>query len=171
MTKIDIAELPQVYSLDKSIKSRARWVSNRYPELRYSDLIQEAYKLIIQIGRKGGITDVPYLLQAVYNHYSNLIRKTYARQNIWHDPMEYAEHVADSSVTAEFQEIENNFDRQKFLATIEDKKLLQTINSLLDGLSIQEVAAKYNISTRHVYRQLTKIKLLRESWERKNGLY
>ena len=153
--------------LDKQIKARANLVAKHYPELRAKDLIQEAYKLILEIVKKRGLMSVPYLSKAVYHHFSNLIDKTHAKRKLYHIPID--NHISDSLIdeqaSAKFQHLENDFDRQKFIDTISNKQQLAIINGLLAGDNVSEIAKNINVPIRTVYRQINRLKEYREKWE------
>lgn len=153
--------------LSDKIKVKARWTSRHYPELKFDDLVQEGCALVLELKNKlGDKATIPYLLQAISYHYSHLIRKSNAKRKIKFSAMSNAEYIPDPTAQNEFNNVEDNIDREKFMESIEGNKLLGTLHDLMDGYDIKEVAERQRTSVRSIYRQVKILKTMREKWEK-----
>lgn len=150
--------------LEHSILSKARWVSRRYSSLNFEDLVQEAVTLAVQLRRKHGskATDA-YINRAVQFHFGKLIRN--ARRDdkfITYNLDQLADSVVDPHDAYSY--IDNERDKEKFIRTVKNKNLRNTLNGLLNGLSVAEIAERQNSSVRSIYRQIEALRHLWEEW-------
>ena len=150
------------------IRYKVRWVNKKYPELHMKDLMQEARELIIKLenDNNGVAPPEPYILSAVSNHFSNLMRQVKVRRK---SPMVDIERLADqedTSASEAFEELENKIDRNSFMKFLnKNPDLSDILKSLMDGDNVEELATKFNTTPRTIYRKLSRIKQMREKWE------
>jgi DNA-binding CsgD family transcriptional regulator len=64
--------------VEEEIKSRAKVLKSKFPELSYEDLVQDGYTLVLGILSKGGenAESPSYIFKAINNHYSRKMRRT-----------------------------------------------------------------------------------------------
>jgi hypothetical protein len=152
--------------LSEQIKRKARWVARHYPELSFKDLQQDGAELAHRLGQKfDGKAPLPYLLKAINNCFSKQIRDSRAKRGIRFVGLSKIAEKADESGDREFQNIEDRIDRERFLKTLKNNKLIQMIRDLELGYKPIEIAVRQRTSVRNIYRQLSTVKKLREEWE------
>jgi hypothetical protein len=150
------------------ITGMARWISLHYSEFSYKDLVQDGCRLVLELKqKKGEDISLQYLEKAINNYFSKMVRDSHAKHKVKFVDLSTIERMPDKRVTGEFDELENNLDREKFLKTIKDDNLISLIRDLEMGYKPTEIAARNRTSIRTIYRQLKLIKDLREVWENK----
>lgn len=154
------------YFVDK-ILQKARWVHRRYPELNIEDLVQEGSEIVTKIHKAtGNNINRFYIVKALSNHFSNIIRNTNSRKGIHFVSLDALGEIHDCTIPNETMDIENNIDRERFAKTLRNKNLVQTLHGLMEGNNIEEIARARNCSTKTIHRQIKLLQRLREKWEK-----
>ena len=153
--------------LQKQINIKARWVNKHYQSLSIPDLMQEAFALIATLKQKYGLgVPVPYLLAAIGYHFNNLMRLNKTERTLTFYDIDKFDNKENIKALQEFEAVENNIDRERFMKYIKNIDLLEVMNNLLIGASPEEIAIKKKCSVRQIYRNIQSLKRLREEWEK-----
>ncbi len=154
--------------INKAITSRSHWIHGLLHFMDEEDLIQEGKLLVIEVLGKHPDAERDYVLKAINNKYSTLLRDNLARSRCRERSLSYEEweRIEDGFEDTDNIEDKLNWNIDKQLI---GQKLLELSNPTTtlvydmivnDGMGPKEICKELGIHRRSVYKKIKRIRRL-----------
>ena len=157
-------------AISGAIKSRAKWISKKYPGLDYDDIIQDGFELVIKLINKnkseGKQISDEYILKAINNHFHKMVRNEVYRRKKETSMPAFVDYGIPLNFEIEaWQDAEADFDRKysrnklkDIIRAGADPNQCLVYELILDGYSSKEISKLVGKSRKTIDRIIKQIK-------------